>query len=106
MNEESEAYGSTNFLSVISLIIEVRKRHPEIPESEFPKGVLCISDGEFNRVCRNRPDRFTDEKDLAVTNFSAAREMLKSFFSKQFVDDFKIVLWDVLNSYYSNNPYT
>ena len=106
MNEESEAYGSTNFLSVISLIIEVRKKHPEIPESEFPKGVLCISDGEFNRVCRNRPDIFTYEKDLAVTNFSAAREMLKSFFSKQFVDDFKIVLWDVPNSYYSNNPKT
>jgi hypothetical protein len=74
-------------------------------EEDFPTGVICISDGEFDRPTgdwgeksydyRNRPNR--------QTVFEAFKQHLaKSGFSKEYVDNFKLVLWDVPNNYYGN----
>lgn len=88
-NDKAEAYGSTNFQGVIDLFIKLKKQG--VPESEFPKGILCISDGEFNRSGSS-------------TNFETAITKLSNAgFSKDYVNNFKIVLWDITNSFYGSN---
>jgi len=42
------AWGSTNFQSVIDLIIGIRMKHPEIPIEQFPETLLVLSDMQFN----------------------------------------------------------
>lgn len=95
INDRCEAYGDTNFQSVIDLFI--RLKNQGVPESEFPTGLLCVSDGEFNRVSyygsRTRVS--------SPTNFNAAIDKLRDAgFSKEYVDNFKIILWDIPNGYY------
>src|SRR5690606_22642533 len=45
LNDHSSYIGNTNFQSVIDLFLRLKKEG--IPESDFPSGILCISDGEF-----------------------------------------------------------
>lgn len=88
INDECEAYGSTNFQSVISLFIQLKAQG--VPESDFPTGLLCVSDGEFNRC------GFAES-----TNFQEAiRRLKEAGFSKEYVKNFKIILWDIPNGYY------
>ena len=42
------AWGSTNFQSVIELIVETRKRNPNIPVEDYPDVYLVVSDMQFN----------------------------------------------------------
>lgn len=42
INDRCEAYGSTNFQSVIDLFIELKASG--VPERDFPNGILCLSD--------------------------------------------------------------
>lgn len=91
LNDRCEAYGGTNFQSVIDLFIQLRGRG--VPEKDFPTGILCVSDGEFNRCGTN-----------TSTNFQTAIRKLRSAgFSKEYVDNFKIILWDIPNSYYGKS---
>ena len=86
-NDHSNFIGSTNFQSVINLFAKLKNQG--IPESEFPTGILCISDSEFNPAS------------LGKTNVEAARMTLKSAgFSDEFVQKFQIVLWNLQSSYY------
>jgi hypothetical protein len=88
-NDNSSYVGSTNFQSVIDLFVSLKN---EIPESEFPTGILCISDGEFNPA------------QLGKTNVeSALSKLRKAGFSKEYVDNFVICLWNIPNGYYSNS---
>lgn len=90
INEKSESYGGTNFQSVIDLFIRLKEQGVE--ESEFPTGILCISDGELNS-CGTE------------SNFNRAINRLRvSGFSDEYVNNFKIILWDIPNDYYSSNP--
>ena len=84
----SEYFGSTNFLGVADLLAALKRQG--YPESEFPTGILCLSDGEFNSYSRNNSSNFVEFK----------RRLLKAGFSKEFVENFKIVLWDICNDYY------
>ena len=53
-------------------------------ESEFPTGILCISDGEFNPA------------QLGKTNVDAARAALRrGGFSAEYAANFVIVLWNL-----------
>ena len=80
-------FGDTNFLGIADLFIEIYK-HTSI--EKFPKGLICISDGEFNAPKSNK------------TNFQTFKErLLKAGFPKDYVDNFKIVLWDIPNAFYS-----
>ena len=81
-------FGDTNFLGIADLFIEIYK-HTSI--EKFPTGLICISDGEFNDSGDNK------------TNFQTFKEkLLKAGFPKDYVDDFKIVLWDIPNNFYSH----
>lgn len=91
VNDISNNFGSTNFLSVANLFARLKKQG--VSESDFPEGVLCVSDGEFNYCGRN------------TTNFSKFRTILREAgFSEEYVENFKLVLWDVPNSYYGSKP--
>ena len=80
-------FGDTNFLGIADLFIEIYK-HTSI--EKFPTGLICISDGEFNDSGDNK------------TNFqSFKKRLLKAEFPKDYVDNFKIVLWDIPNAFYS-----
>lgn len=89
VNDTDGRFGSTNFMSVAKLFVELRER---VPENEFPTGVLCISDGDFNWCGHDK------------TNFESFREeLLKGGFSKEYVENFKLILWDIPDNYYGTS---
>jgi hypothetical protein len=86
-NNNCSYVGSTNFQSVIDLFVTLK--HNGIPEDDFPTGILCLSDSEFNPA------------QLGKTNVETARNKLHSAgFTKKYVDSFQIVLWNLQSSYY------
>lgn len=88
-NDTDSNFGSINFQAVAEMLVKIRKN---VPESEFPTGVLCISDGDFNWCGVNE------------SNFNKFRKtLLSGGFSKDFVENFKLILWDIPNSYYGNS---
>lgn len=88
-NDTDSNFGNTNFQAVAEMLVKIRKN---VPESEFPTGVLCISDGDFNWYGVNE------------SNFNKFRKtLLSGGFSKDFVENFKLILWDIPNSYYGNS---
>lgn len=94
INDRCEAYGGTNFQSVIDLFI--RLKNQGVLESDFPTGILAVSDGELNPASY----RGSINSD---TNFNIAIQKLRDAgFSKEYVDNFKIILWDIPNNYYGN----
>ena len=85
-NFTPDDYGSTNFLAVAKIFANLKKIG--IDEDLLPKGVICISDGEFNRSGND-------------TNFHQFMRILRNAgFSDGFISNFKIVLWDIPNNYY------
>lgn len=84
---KSSFIGGTNFQAVIDLFISIKRTG--VPESDFPIGILCLSDGEFNPA------------HLGKTNVeSALNKMRVAGFSKEYVDNFKIILWNIPNNHY------
>ncbi len=79
-NDRSSFVGSTNFQSVVELFVQIKQTGVE--ESEFPSGIICISDCEFNSVGLE-------------TNYKAAMKTLETCFSQEYVDNFKVVLWNL-----------
>jgi hypothetical protein len=89
-NDHSTYVGGTNFQGVISLLCSIKAKG--VNENEFPTGILCISDSEFN------------PSQLGKTNVQTARKSLKQAgFSADYVKNFQIVLWNLNNSYYQNS---
>lgn len=89
-NDQSSFNGSTNFMSVIQLFIDLKSKGVE--EKHFPSGILCISDSEFN------------PSSLDKTNVETALiKLMENGFSDEYVSKFKIVLWNLVSSYYGNN---
>lgn len=74
------AWGSTNFQSVIDLIVKTRTEHPEIPLEEFPTTLLVVSDMQFN-PCGNS------------TNTDVMLNKLRTVFPDEWVDNFKAIWW-------------
>lgn len=87
-NETNDGYcGNTNFQTVISLFCNIKAQG--VPEKDFPTGILCISDGEF------------DQTELDETNVEASKKRLAlAGFSQEYIDNFVIVLWNIPNSFY------
>lgn len=91
--DRSEAYGSTEFQSVGRLFAKLLKSG--VPEEDFPKGILCLSDGCFNPASVGERNQ---------TNHKALLKTLKDAgFSKKYLDEFKTILWDVPNGYYGGS---
>lgn len=72
--------GGTNFQSLIDLIVDVRKRCPQIPIEEFPSTLLVISDMQFNPAAENRRYRRPEEDKIseADTNYKVAMKKLEA----------------------------
>lgn len=89
LNDHSDTIGNTDFQTVIDLFITLKQQG--VPESEFPKGILCISDGEFDRCGNN-----------TSTQFQTARNKMSKVFSDRYMKDFVIVLWDLKAAFNSS----
>lgn len=82
--------GSTNFRSIGQFFVTMKERG--VSEDQFPTGIVCFSDGEFNSA-GNHP-----------TNFEAVKnDLRKAGFSKDYVDNFMIVLWDIRHNFYGRD---
>lgn len=89
INDEYSDVGDTNFQSVIDLFIRLKSEG--VDEKDFPSGILCISDGELSSTGSNKD-----------TNFQLAIKRLReSGFSDEYVNSFKIILWDIPNNFYN-----
>lgn len=96
VNDKNDDFGDTNFLLIANLFVSLKQQG--VPESDFPEGVLCVSDGEFNA------GKFSYSN---VSNFQEFRKILRDGgFSEEFVSNFKLVLWDIPNGYYSKTGTT
>lgn len=103
INDRCEAYGGTNFQSVIDLFITLKERG--VKEEDFPTGLLLVSDGELNP---SNISIWDQRKGISIgnnsTNFQAAIKRLKEAgFSDEYVSNFKIIMWDIPNGYYGND---
>jgi hypothetical protein len=79
---------------VIDLLIEIKEAG--VDESEFPEGILCLSDGEYS-----------DFNHRNETMFKVSINKLKlAGFSDEYVNNFKVILWDIPNYFYSSHPET
>lgn len=85
LNDTSSYVGSTNFMSTLKLFVLAKKNGT--PEADFPSGILCISDGEFNPA------------QLGKANVDAYRSGLRlAGFTQEYCDNFKIILWNIPSS--------
>jgi hypothetical protein len=90
LNDKASCIGGTDFQSVIRLFIEIKEKG--IDEKDFPTGILCISDSEFNPTSTGE------------TNVNQALNALrKAGFSEEYVSNFKIILWNLQSKYYGDN---
>jgi len=90
-SDNSSIIAGTNFLSVADHFGQVKRQG--VDETDFPTGILCVSDGCFNGYRSNRS-----------SNVEALRAKLKSYgFSQEYCDNFKVILWDIPNGFYDKN---
>ena len=82
------AWGSTNPLSVIEMLIKERKAHPSIPVDEYPNTILIVSDMQFNPT-----GRWNAKNEREQTNYEAMKDMLRAAFPDEWVDNLKIIWW-------------
>lgn len=85
------AWGSTNFQSVVDEIVRVRRSNPQIPLEDYPSTLLIVSDMQFNPVGNN-----------VETNYEAMKRKLREVFPTEFVDSMKFIWWNVTSR---NNDY-
>lgn len=83
--------GSTNFQSLVDLIVNTRKNNPNMPLEDFPETLLVVSDMQFNPT--NRWGEYRASSDVEKTNYQMAIKKLSEVFPKEYVDNFKIVWW-------------
>jgi hypothetical protein len=87
--------GSTNFQSVIDLLVRTRRENPSIPLEDYPEYLLIVSDMQFNPVGGNNQ-----------TNYEAMITKISAAFPKEYVDKLKMVYWQVNGKYASDMPAT
>jgi len=92
---QATAWGSTNFQSIIDLMISIREKSPSIPIEDYPEIILVISDMQFNPSGYNMR-----------TNYQDAKVKLASVFPKEYVDKIKFVWWQVNGEYGNDHPST
>lgn len=86
-NDNQSYIGGTNFQAAANIFANLLRQG--VPESEFPTGIICVSDGCFNSVGTNK------------TNTAAfLQKLIAAGFSRNYIKNFRIVLWDIPNSFY------
>lgn len=79
---------NTNFQGVIDLLVKMKSQG--VAEEDFPTGLICLSDGEFD-----------SSGDAMKTNAEMTKtKLLGAGFSPEFVDSFKMVFWDIPNTFF------
>lgn len=81
IHREETAWGTTNFMSCVNLIVKIRKEHPEIPLEEYPEYLLVVSDMQFDPSGSNE------------TNYETAMRKLKAVG----INHLKFIWWQVCN---------
>ena len=99
LRKNCRGMGGTNFQSLVDLIVDTRKAHPEMPLEDFPETLLVVSDMQFNPTRSWFDGDEWASKEVEKTNYETAIAKLSEVFPKEFVDNFKIVWW-----YCSNRP--
>lgn len=80
---------STNFVAVADVFINAKRDGVQL--TDFPSGIICLSDGEFNNSG-------------VESAFKTFRDrLIGAGFDRDFVEKFKIILWDVPNGYYGRS---
>lgn len=87
------AWGSTNFQSLISLLVDTRRSHPEIPLEDYPKTILVVSDMQFN-YCGNE------------TNVDCSRSRLREVFPEDWVNNLRFIWWNCVERGQEDVPAT
>ena len=98
---QKTAWGSTNFQSVIDLIVNTRMYHPGIALEDFPSTLIVVSDMQFNPTTLYHYNQLKEK-----TNYETAMDKLRKVFPKEFVDNFKIIWWYCSNRKTSDFPST
>lgn len=80
--------GNTNFQSVVDYLIKIRVENPKLKEEDFPNGFICLSDLQFD------PGQFR------ITNAESVFKKLAQHFSKEYMEGFKLVFWNLASPYY------
>lgn len=93
--KEKDFMGSTNFQSVINLILKVRKNNPEIDINEYPDAYLVISDMQFNEVNSNSYANLNNKNN---TNHSVGVAKLKEAGLKE-----PLFIWYNVSPYGNDN---
>ena len=89
----SVAWGSTNFQSIVDEIIRIRQRYGNsVPLSDYPDTILVISDMQFNPTGTRE------------TNHEAQMRKLRQVFPSKWVDNFRVIWWDVTGRRPDNHP--
>lgn len=95
LNDHSSYVGSTDFISVIKLFCDLKRSG--IREEDFPSGILCISDGEFDYTRSYKME----------TNIESMFDLMRSAgFTEEYMNNFKVVLWDIRNLFHGGNRKT
>ena len=104
LRKNCNGWGSTNFQSLVDLIVDTRKKRPEIPLDDFPKTLLVVSDMQFNpsNGYYDASGKYVRE----MTNYETAMAKLREVFPKEFVDEFKIIWWYCASRQTSDFPST
>ena len=86
--KEKTAWGSTNVLSLVEMLVRYRQEFPDVPIEDYPQTLLIVSDMQFNPSGRRSYRSETEE-----TNYEAMKEILRTAFPDEWVDGLKIVWW-------------
>ena len=79
--EHCGGMGSTNFQSVIDMLVRIRKSNPNIPISEYPETLIIVSDMQFNPANGGN----------SMTNYEEAMYQLRQVG----LNDVRIIWWQV-----------
>lgn len=78
----SRIVGGTNFASVFDKLIKIKQSG--VNETDFPTGIICFSDGEFNGYGSNNQ-----------SIVQSGINKLKKYFSEEYCNNFIVILWDI-----------
>lgn len=101
-----DAWGSTNFQSIVDEIVRIRKQNPQIPLEDYCTTILVVSDMQFNPANGHYYWGQSTSMEDYITNIETAKIKLCSVFPSEWVDNFKFIWWDVASRRTEDVPST
>ena len=88
IRNQSTAWGSTNVLSIVELMVRTRRENPNIPLEDYPQTLIVVSDMQFNPT-----GRYSYSGGREQTTYEAMQDILREVFPEDWVKNLKIVWW-------------